>query len=241
MTDAPAPSPAPAPAPGVTPSSAPSPAPAPTATRPDYVPETYWDATANSIKPEFGQHYTEVSKFYQTETEKRAALAARKPEDIKFEIKLPDTVKVPDGFDIKVDEKDPRVPVIREMALKNGWSQDTVNVLVALDARMKIEGHAAETARIEAEDKKLGDNAKPRKEAVGNWLKGLKENGKLTGDEYEAVKIYATDAASVTALEKLMAMAGGSVPGNRNEPPPREEPKSHADRIWPGGFSQKAS
>ena len=150
------------------------------ATRPDYIPETYWDGTANSIKPEFGQHYAEVAKFYQTETEKRAALAARKPEDIKFEVKLPDTVKVPEGMELKIDAKDPRVPIIREMALKNGWDQDTVNGLVALDAQQKIQAHAAEMERVKAEDAKLGEKAPDRKAAVGNWLKGLKDSAKLT-------------------------------------------------------------
>jgi len=209
------------------------------ATRPDYIPETYWDGTANSIKPEFGQHYAEVAKFYQTETEKRAALAARKPEDIKFEVKLPDTVKVPEGMELKIDAKDPRVPIIREMALKNGWDQDTVNGLVALDAQQKIQAHAAEMERVKAEDAKLGEKAPDRKAAVGNWLKGLKDSAKLTGDEYEAVRIYATDAATVTALEKIMAMANGSIPGNRGDPPPKPAEVPITDRWYPQ--KQKAS
>lgn len=229
MTDAPAPSPAPTPAP----TPAPSPAPVAVAvTRPEAIPETYWDATANAIKPEFGTHYAELTTFHKTETEKAAALAARKPEDIKFEVKLPETVKVPDGMDIKINPDDPRVPVLRELAVTHGLSQDVVNSLVAIDAKMQIDAHAAEQSRIAAEDQKLGANAKDRKTAVGNWLKGMKDRNELSGEEYEAVRVYAVDAASVTALEKIMAKAAGTVPGHQPDNPPAPPAKDHATRIW---------
>lgn len=237
--------PTPTPAPPV-PTPAPSPAPA-TATRPDWLPEAHWDTTANSIKPEFGAHYGELATFHKTETEKAAALAARKPEDIKFEIVLPETVKVPDGMTLKIDEKDPRVPVLRDLAVKHGLSQDVVTSLIALDAQMQIEGHAAEQVRIAAEDQKLGANARDRKAAAGNWLKGMKDRGELTAEEYEASRAYATDAATVTFLEKLMAKAAGTVPGTTPAPPPPPAPKDHATRIWgenafnPNPTAKKAS
>jgi hypothetical protein len=222
----------PTPAPQPTPT--PTPAPEPQGvTRPEWLPEDHWDSQANTIKPEFGQHFNELSTFHKTETERQAALKARKPEDIKFEIKLPETVKVPDGMDLKIDEKDPRVPVIREMAIKRGWDQDTVNELIAFDAQQQIEMHNAEKARIAAEDQKLGANAKARKDAVGNWLKGMRDRNELTADEYGAVQVYAIDAAAVSALEKIMGKAAGSVP-NRQEPPPqRPAEKTIAQRLYP--------
>lgn len=202
------------------------------ATRPEWLPEAHWDTTANSIKPDFGTHYAEIATFHKTQTEAQAALAARKPEDIKFEVKLPDTIKVPDGMDIKINENDPRVPVIREMAIKRGWDQDTVNELVALDAQQQIAAHAAEQTRIAAEDQKLGANGKDRKAAVGNWLKGMKDRNEITADEYEAVRIYAVDAASVTALEKIIAKATGAIPGHQPANPTPPPAKDHATRIW---------
>lgn len=219
------PNPAPAPAPSPAPVPGPTPAPAAVA-RPEWLPEPLWDPQANVIRPEFGAHYTEVSAFHKTETEKQAALAARKPEDIKFEVKLPETVKVPEGMDLKINPDDPRVPVLREMAIKNGWTQDTVDALVALDAQQQIANHTAEQTRIAAEDAKLGANAKPRKDAVGNWLKGMKDRNELSAGEYEAVAIYATDAATVSALEKIMAKATGTVPGHQpdNNTKPAEVP-----------------
>lgn len=234
-TSTPAPTPAPSPAP------APSPEPVAVA-RPEWLPETHWDTTSNAIKPEFGQHYAEVSNFHKTETERLAALNARKPEDIKIEVKLPDTVKVPEGFEVRINENDPRVPIIREMALKRGWDQDTVNDLVAFDAQMQIQAHDAEIARVAAEDAKLGANAKPRKEAVGNWLKGMKDRKELSNEEYEAVRIYATDAASITALEKIIAKASGSIPGGGSEQLQKPEQQSVTER-WYGKTTpqQKAS
>lgn len=201
-------------------------------TRPEWLPEAHWDPAASTIKPEFGAHYAEVTAFHKTETEKAAALAARKPEDIKFEVKLPETVKVPDGMDLKINENDPRVPVLRSLAVQHGLSQDVVNSLVALDAEQQIAMHTAEQARIAAADAKLGANAKDRKAAVGNWLKGLKDRNELSGEEYEAVKIYATDAETVTALEKIIAKAAGAVPGHVPANPPAPPAKDHATRIW---------
>jgi hypothetical protein len=55
----------------------------------------------------------------------------------------------------------------------------------------------------------------------------MKDRNELSADEYEAVRVYATDAATVTALEKIMAKAAGSVPagGGGNDPPkPAEVP-----------------
>ena len=223
--------PAPPSTPPATPPAAP-PAPPATVTRPEWLPEAHWDTTANTIKPEFGAHFTEIATFHKTETEKAAALAARKPEDIKFEIVLPETVKVPDGMALKIDDKDPRVPVLRDLAVKHGLSQDVVTSLVAFDAQQQIEAHAAEQVRIAAEDQKLGANAKDRKTAASNWLKGMKDRGELTAEEYEASRAYATDAATVTFLEKLMAKANGTVPGTTPTPPPPPAPKDHATRIW---------
>lgn len=231
MTDTPAtPTPPSTPTPPATPPAAPSAPPA--ATRPEWLPEAHWDTTANSIKPEFGSHYAELTTFHKTETEKAQALAARKPEDIKFEIVLPETVKVPDGMELKIDDKDPRVPVLRDLAVKHGLSQDVITSLVALDAQMQIEAHAAEQVRIAAEDQKLGANAKDRKAAVGNWLKGLKDRNEITADEYEAVRVYAVDAATISALEKIMAKAAGTVPGTTPTPPPAPPAQDHATRIW---------
>lgn len=202
--------------------------------RPDQLPETFWDAQSGAVKPEFWQHYAQTAG----EAEKIAALKARKPEDIKIEVKLPDTVKVPEGVQLKIDEKDPRVPVLRAVAHEFGMPQEAVDKLVSLDAQMKLEAINAETTRLAEEDKKLGANADARKAAVGNWFKGLRDKGDLTAQEHEALVAYATDAAAITALEKIIAKANGSVPSTAgNDRPAQPEPKTAAQRIWGNGFN----
>jgi hypothetical protein len=211
--------------------------PPPAPVRPEWLPESHWDTAANNIKPEFGTHYAELTTFHKTQTEAQAALAARKPEDIKIEVKLPETVKVPDGLQVQIDEKDPRVPVLRELAIKNNLSQDVIDSLVALDAQQQIAAHAAEQTRIAAADAKLGANAKERKAAVGDWLKGMKDRNEFTAEEYEAVRVYAIDPESVTAIEKIIAKATGNVPGHHpgNPPKPADAPM---ESRW---YQQKAS
>lgn len=238
---APSPSPAPAPSPAPSPAPAPSPSPGPAAQRPDWLPEAHWDAKAG-IKPEFGAHYSELSTFHKTQTETQAALKARKPEDIKVEVKLPDTVKVPEGMELKIDEKDPRVPVLRKLALDHGLPQDTVNALVAFDAQMQIEAHAAEVARVAEQDKTLGQNAKDRKGAVAAWFKGLKDGGKISAEEFAEANELATFAHSVTLFEKLQAMLAGTVPGQGGGPPSPPKPADvPMEQRWYPPSSQKAS
>jgi hypothetical protein len=144
-------------------------APPPAPSRPEWLPEAHWDPQGNAIKlDDFGKHYTELSTSARQLTEQAAALAARKPEDIKFEVKLPETVKVPEGFQLKINEDDPRIPPLRAAAIKHGWSQDTIDALVAMDAELKIAEHTAEQARLAEEDRKLGGNATDRKTAIVN-------------------------------------------------------------------------
>jgi hypothetical protein len=204
--------------------------------RPEFLPEQFWDDKAGIKTDEFGKHYTEVTATAAKAAE-RAAAVPPNPEGYKVEVKLPEGLKVPEG--IKFDpSKDPRTPVLLKAAHELGLTNTDVNALVALDAQFAIENHNAEVARIAEETKKLGDNAKGRIDAATNWLNAQSGDGKrFTAAEAEEVRLMVGSAAGVTALEKLMAIVNGSVPGHVPTPPPKPEPKTHADRIWPGGFN----
>lgn len=206
--------------------------------RPDWLPESYFDP-ATGIKSEFGQHYAEIATAHKTHTETQAALAARKPEDIKIELKLPDTVKVPEGLDVKINPDDPRVPVLRELALKNGWTQDQVNDLVALDAQQVIASHAAEATRLAGEKQKLGANADDRIKAAASWVKSLPG---VSADELGEIQILTATASGVSLLEKLMAKANGAVPGASGNPPSPPKPAEvPIEQRWYGSAQQKVS
>lgn len=181
---------------------------------------------------DFGKHYGEIAANAAKYAE-RAAAVPEKPEGYKVELKLPDDVKLPDG--VKLDPaKDPRLPMLLQVAHKRGWSNDDVNELVALDAQLAISAVNAQATRVLAEDKKLGEKAIERRAAVANWLKGQKD---FTADEIGMVNAETLDAAGITLIEKLMAKVNGSIPGHVPTPPPQPAPKTHADRIWPSGFS----
>ena len=106
------------------------------------------------------------------------------------------------------------------------WCEQSTKMAVRTNA------DTPEQTRIAAEDAKLGANASDRKAAVGNWLKGMKDRNELSADEFEAVKVYAVDAAAVTALEKIIAKAAGAVPGHQPPPPAPTPARDHATRIW---------
>lgn len=210
----------PAAAPAVPPS--PAPAPAPIAIRPTWLPETHWDAQTNQFN----------LQAFQQDFESRALLAGRKPEDVKFSIKFPDTVKLPDDYKPTILE--PYVAPLQQFALKHGLTNDALTELATLDAQVKLEQYNAETARLKAEEAKLGGNAPARKEAVLNWLKA----SGLTPDESVALAMGMTSANAIVAFEKIIGKANGHVPasaGNGVAAPtsPPAPQKSLAQRWYP--------
>lgn len=207
------------------------------AARPEWLPENHWDPEKNTIKEDFGQHYTNMVQV----AERQAALASRKPEDIKFEVKLPPEVKAPDGMKLTIDEKDPRIPVLREMAIEHGLDQPVIDKLVAMDAKLKIEQHAAEVARVKAEDAKLGANGNDRKKAISTWADGLKAKGELSPGEYSELQILGATADGVTLIEKLIAKANGSVPGTQPGRPQTPAQVPQADRWYATTTAKKVS
>jgi hypothetical protein len=107
-----------------------APAAPPASSRPTWLPESHWNPTLNAL------NFEALQKDFET----RAQLAARKPEDIKLLSKLPDDFKLPEGATWKVNEKDPYIPELRDLAVKHGLTQDVVNDLMLMDARVKL-GH----------------------------------------------------------------------------------------------------
>lgn len=239
------------------------------------MPETAWDAQANAPKlDELGKTFTELATFHKSETDRLAALPQRAEQ---YAIKIPESIKPPDGMKIEPLPADhPMVMAARDFALKNRLPQEAFNELVAFEAKMKVDafnaaaakakaliekgqldqakygemlklvregedlgrlvdGHIAEGARKSVERKKLGDNAEVRQKAVADWLGGLKTRNEISADEYEAGLAYATDAATVTLFEKLIAKAAGSVPGNTGNPPPPKPADIPIEQRWYGG------
>lgn len=215
----------------------------PAATRPEWMPESYWDPQANAPKlDEFGKHYGETAAKAAKFDERTAAVPPN-PEGYKIELKLPDTVKVPEG--LKFDPaKDPRTPQFLKIAHGIGLDTNQVNALVALDAELAIADHTAEQTRLAEETKKLGDKATDRIDGVKNWVKALTDKGDLSADEADEVRMIAATAAGVSALEKIIAKASGTVPGHQPQGGDSKPPPQSITERWYGGANssqQKAS
>src|SRR5262245_42698711 len=126
-----------------------------TPTMPAGLPEQYWDAQTGQVKmPELVKAYGEAAAFKADHDARLAALPA-KPEDYKMEGKLPDGFLVPAGFEPRVDEKDPRIPALRELAHKQGWSQETVSALIGMDLQAQVAMQVEADKAIASEMAKL--------------------------------------------------------------------------------------
>lgn len=111
------------------------------AAMPEGFPAQFWDDKSGAPKmPDFVASYNELVKS-STEHAARIEALPKKAEDYKLEVKLPQDFKLPDGLDIKdlkVDDNDPRVGPLRELALKHQLPQEVVDELIALDAQTQI-------------------------------------------------------------------------------------------------------
>ncbi len=198
---------------------------------PEGFPEQFWDKQSGAPKlPEFVKSYNEAATFKTQHEQTLATLKARKPGDIKLEYKLPDTVKVPKGLELKIDEKDPRVDMVRQFAVKHALPQEVVSELIALDAQGQIAEFEAIEAEHQAEMAKLGQNGPDRVKAVETFLKATVEQG-----EYEALKGLLVNAAAFSAVEKLIAKATTQriPPNDPPNPNPTPPPKPRlADRLY---------
>lgn len=215
--------------------------PPPTPQRPEWLPEAHWDAEKGGIKEDFGKHYSELQNFHKTAAEREAALKSRKPEDVRFEsTAIPADIAEEakkHGLEVSINENDPLVPLVREAAIEEGWSQEQVNKLIAKHAKTKLaqalDGKAKEAERQKAELAKLGSNAEERIKAIDNWSNGLKQSGKITESKAFLIRAIAGDADGVELLEMFRQMATGSVPGTivTPTPPPPPEP---VEKRWYG-------
>lgn len=212
-----------------TPPSGQSAAPANAPQRPEWVGEPYWDAEKATIKPEFGQHYRDLTAFKAAEDSRKLTLPT-KPEEYRLE--LPKDFKPPQGVEFKFDEKDPLLPQAREFALKNGWTQDQFSGAMGLHAAAKI----AEKQNIEqaktAEVQKLGVNGPARKTLVDTWLKA--QLGDELGGHFSQFMLTANQVIGVEELmKKFRTQGAGGYSHTNREVDVKPQPTTLAERMYP--------
>lgn len=174
--------------------------------RPEGLPDQFWDATANAVKlPDLLKEFGAADAFRKTETER---LSKRPEAADKYELKLPETMKLPDGVTFEIDPASPLAAEFRAVAHAAGLDQPTMEKLIGLYADEQLglsERHVkAEEERVRGEVAKLGEHSQARIDAVKAYL-----GGKYSKDEAAALLGAGTTAAGIIALEKLIEASGG--------------------------------
>jgi hypothetical protein len=216
LSGIPAPTPAPAPAPPVdTPPANPAGNPPPPANpdappakaeRPEWLPETLWDG-------EKGFKQQDFDDLVAFKAERVSAEASRPETADAYEVKLPETFKLPEHVKLEegqqiIDADDPRVSELRKIAHEKGWSQQDFQDVLALGVNMDIAAADRGAESLKAEAAKLGSRSKERIEAVTSWV-----DAKVGPELGNALKGMLFTAKHIEAFEKLMSVNRGDVPG----------------------------
>lgn len=185
------------------------------ATRPEYVPEAHWDATANKVKDDAAltAHFNEIIARDAAEQSRRLALP-QTPEAYKAE--LPTDFKPPDGIDYKFNDADPLLAQARTLAKELGIPQEGFSKLLGLYAGAQVAtAQQIQTAK-NAEIAKLGPTGPARVDAVTTVFKAT-----LGEAEGQVLASRMFTAQDVQIAEKLVAKLTqqGNFRGTGREPP----------------------
>lgn len=186
-----------------------------TVSRPEYVPESFWDPATNQVKAqEFTTHIGELAAL---KAQHDARLAARPKDASGYELKFSETFKP--EIAVKFDETDPRVAPLRALAHELNLDQPTFSRLLEVEAQRVIAEDKAYKTVAAAEIQKLGANGTARVTAAKTWLAGI-----LGADGAAQLMDRAVLASDVELLEKLQlaftSQGGSTYSGNGREPPP---------------------
>jgi hypothetical protein len=215
------------------------------ATRPDYIPETYWDAEKGTAKlDEFGKAFGELSQF-KADTDAKLAGVPEKVEGYTVPESLIDeevAKLVPPGQDITLDEKSPLLSFAREFAHANKLNNEQFGKMVQGYIKHQIlEEKAFGDARA-AEREKLGSNAAQREKAIGDFLVGMV--GKDDAQNILSSVFSAKQFEAFERLQKKVSDQGNVVPFHQKRDEENNPPaaKPLAERMWPNMASNgKAS
>lgn len=178
------------------------------ASRPDFIPENWWDA-------EKGFKGDDFNALVARDAERTAELASVPEAADKYEARLPESFKLPegvvlpDGQEMALNPDDPRIPAAREFAFAHKIPQAGFEQLLEMGVQMDFAEQVKLDAGLKEQVEKLGSRGKERVAAVTNWL-----GAKLGGAAANALAPMLYTAAQVEAFEALMRMNRGVVPGS---------------------------
>lgn len=208
------------------------------ATRPDYIPESYWDAEKGAPKVE------DISKIFQAHDARTKNVIA---DWGKYELKT--SVKGLDDKEIEIDREAPMVKALGEIAKERGWTGEDVQPLVDMVATMQ---RAAAEAEINGflklgggDRKKANDRAEAVVAKAATLLGYTGEagaDGKVDDSGRRAVVRLMADIHSSEAFEVLEKLINATQsPGSASGGGGGGETKDIASRWYGDGSLKKAS
>ena len=170
--------------------------------RPDYVPEKFWDADKGEARVE------DALKSYG-ELEKRFGSFTGAPEE--YEVSLSDELA---EQGVSIADDDPMIAQAKEFAKEMNMNQEGFGKMVELHAMTQLAEQKAAEDYKEEQFKALGDNADRRVENVLQWA-----SHNMTEQQFEGLKEATNSAAAFEAVESLIAMTR-SAPAQASEAAP---------------------
>lgn len=175
--------------------------------RPDYIPETWWDADKGFKTEDFN-----ALVAFKAEHDANRAQVPEKPDGYKPALpksfKLPEGIEMPEGESL-IDENDPRIVAARDFAHSKGMSQADFEELIAFGVNLDINEQTSMKEAVTKQKELLGAKAEERIGAVKTWVAA-----KLPADQAEALTSMMFTAKQIEAFEALMRLNRGAVPGN---------------------------
>lgn len=206
---------------------APEPAPSDTPSRPEGLPDEFWDADANTVKPEAFARLAELQA---------AATAAREgvPETADgYELTLAEPIDGPDGKPVTFDPADPLAKAILPALHKIGAPQAAVSEILSAYARVEMEAVAAENAA--ATERRVAEVAKlaptPEAASVRTSAAHNQITAAVGAEHAEALRQVMTNADAFIALEALVSKLQG--PAMSAAPLQSAAPKTIEQRLYP--------
>lgn len=198
------------------------------AARPEYLPESYWDPEAKSVKADaLKTDFAELATLRTARDTRAAAI----PQDGKYSFDLPKEFPAPAGQKWVVDPNDPVAKAALEYAAEHKLTQAEMTGLAKMWAKVQVGAMGAERARFAEDMKALGTGAETLRTTSKMWLESQDSSG-LTKDEAAEFAPLLNSRHGINAIQKMMkrgTVTTRGQPGNGADEPP---PKSIAERMY---------
>lgn len=197
----------------------------PAPTRPDGLPDEYWDA-------EKGVRFDAILPRLKEYDDLRSSIAT-KPED--FDWTLPANLD-PDNPDVvyEVDKNDPFLGEVTKLALEHKAPKGLMNALAGAFARREIAQFKEAQKLLTEETKKLGEKAQERIAGAQKFVADI-----VGAEKAERFRQSWVTAEQVEIIEAIAAKLRGPNPTNSGDPPnsdPKQLPTDERERarVWFG-------